>query len=367
MKRARRRIGLLTGGGDCPGLNAVIRAVTKTAVLKQDYEVIGFEDGFCGLVEDKSRRLTYEGVSGIISTGGTILGTTNKANPFKFLRKSPSGQYSTTDESDAVRRVYESHGLEALVCVGGDGTMTISFGLAKLGLNVVGIPKTIDNDLYGTDQTFGFDSAVNVITDAIDRVRTTAMSHHRAMVIETMGRNAGWLALSAAVAGGGDIIFIPEIDYDIRVACKEVLSRGRKGKRFTLIVVAEGAKEKGGDLVVERVVKDSDEPVRLGGAGRQVAEKIESATGIESRVTVLGHLQRGGPPSPFDRTLGTLFGKKAVELVASRRFGRMVCLNKGAISSVDISTPAGKQRRVPLDHPLIEAARSVGAVFGDEP
>ncbi|MDP2948392.1 MAG: ATP-dependent 6-phosphofructokinase, partial [Chloroflexota bacterium] len=336
------------------------------AFLKHGYEVIGFEDGYYGLIEDKSMRLTYESVSGIVCAGGTILGTSNKADPFNFWHKSSDGQYSSTDESETVRRVYQKHGLDALVCVGGDGSMTISFGLSRLGLNIVGIPKTIDNDLYGTDQSFGFDSAVNVITDAIDRIRTTAMSHHRDMVIETMGRNAGWLALTAGVAGGSDIILIPEIEYDVRAVCREVLARSHKGKRFSLVVVAEGAREKGGQVVVERIIKDSPEPVRLGGVGRKVAEQIEDLTGIESRVTVLGHLQRGGPPSPYDRTLGTLFGKKAMDLVAAGEFGKMVCLRNARIESVDISTPAGKQRRVPLDHPLMEAARSMGAVFGDE-
>ncbi|MFQ5812424.1 MAG: 6-phosphofructokinase [Anaerolineae bacterium] len=366
MAEARKRIGILTGGGDCPGLNALIRAVTKTAIVQYGYDVIGFEDGYQGLVEDKAVSLSYESVSGILATGGTILGASNKANPFQFWRKKESGEYYWTDETDAVRKVYSKYDLDGLVCVGGDGTMTIALGLSKIGLDVVGIPKTIDNDVYGTDQAFGFDTAVNIVTGAIDKIHTTAMSHHRAMVIEVMGRNAGWLALTAGVAGGGDIILIPEIEYDMDVVCKKVIERSRRGKRFTIIVVAEGAKPKGGKPVIERIVKDSPDPIRLGGVGRELAEQIENRCGIESRVTILGHLQRGGAPSSYDRVLGTLFGKKAVDLVAKGDFGEMVCLRDGKIQSVGIAVPAGKQGRVPLDHPLVEAARSVGAVFGDE-
>ena len=366
MEGTKRRIGILTSGGDCPGLNAVIRAVTKTAIIQYSYDVIGFEDGYYGLIEDKAIPLPYEYVSGILATGGTILGTSNTANPFKYWRRNERGEYSWIDESATAKKVYRKYGLHALVCVGGDGTMTIAHGLSEIGLNVVGIPKTIDNDLYGTDQTFGFDTAVNTITDAIDKIHTTAMSHHRAMVIEVMGRNSGWLALTAGVAGGGDIILIPEIEYDIGVVCERVTERSQKGKRFSIIVVAEGSREKGGEVVVERVVEGSPEPVRLGGVGHKVAGQIENMTGIESRLTVLGHLQRGGSPSSYDRVLGTLFGMWAMDLVAKGDFGKMVCLRHGGIESVDVSVPAGKQRRVPLDHLLLDAARAVGTVFGDE-
>lgn len=366
MSRPKGRIGIMTGGGDCPGLNAVIRAVTKTAILRYGYEVVGFEDGFYGLIEDRTVPLSFMSVSGIMATGGTILGTSNKANPFQYWRRDEKGEYYATDESETVMAVYRKYGLDCLVCVGGDGSMTIAHGLSELGMNVVGIPKTIDNDLYGTDQTFGFDTAVGIITDAIDRIHTTAMSHHRVMVVEVMGRNAGWLALTAGVASGGDIVLIPEIPYRIDSVCREVVKRSKQGKRFSIVVVAEGAREQGGEVVIERVLKDSPDPVRLGGIGRKVADQIERLTGIESRVTVLGHLQRGGSPSPYDRVLGTQFGRKALELVAGGQFGRMVCLRNTNIESVDISVPSGKQRKVPADHPLIDTARSVGTVFGDE-
>ncbi|MFC1935725.1 6-phosphofructokinase [Chloroflexota bacterium] len=366
MTQVRRRIGILTSGGDCPGLNAVIRAVTKIAMIQYGYDVIGFRDGFLGLIEDNAVPLSYSSVSGILASGGTILGTSNKANPFNYLRRKGDGEYYSTDETDTVRKVYEKYDLDAQVCIGGDGTMTIAYGLSKIGLNVVGIPKTIDNDVYGTDQSFGFDTAVSIATDAIDRIHTTAMSHHRVMVIEVMGRNAGWLALTAGVAGGGDIILIPEIEYGIDAVCAKANERNRGGSRFSIVVVAEGAREKDGQVVVERVVKDSAEPVRLGGVGRRIADQIEDITGIESRVTALGHLQRGGAPSPYDRVLGTLFGKKAIELVVNGEFGRMVSLRDAKVQSVDISVPAGKQRRVPLDHPLVEAARNIGTAFGDE-
>ena len=366
MKSDKGRIGILTGGGDCPGLNAVIRAVTKSAILEHDYEVVGFEDGYYGLVEDKVIPLTYERVSGILATGGTILGTSNRANPFEYWRQDSTGEYVSSDESDTAARVYARHGLDALICVGGDGSMTIGSGLASIGLNVVGIPKTIDNDLYGTEESFGFHTAVSIITDAIDRIHTTAMSHHRVMTIEVMGRNAGWLALTAGIAGGGDIILIPEIPYDLDTLCKEVTRRSHMGSRFSIIIVAEGAKARGGEVVIERIAKGSPDPVRLGGIGRQVAQRIESETGTESRATVLGHLQRGGPPSAHDRVLGTLFGKKAMDLVVAGEYGRMVSLQNGQIGSVDISVPAGRQRKVPLDHPLIAVARSVGTIFGDE-
>ncbi len=365
MTRAKRHIGIVTGGGDCPGLNAVIRSVTKSAIQDYGFQVIGFEDGYYGLIEDRAIPLDWDTVSGILNMGGTILGTSNKADPFAYARKLPDGHVVRTNETEAVKRTYEKHHLEGLVVVGGDGSMTIAHGLSKLGLNIVGIPKTIDNDLFGTDQSFGFDTAVGVITDAIDRIRTTAMSHHRAMVIETMGRNAGWLALTAGVAGGAEIILLPEIEYDIDCVCREVERRSRQGRRYSLIVVAEGARQKGGQQVVERRLADSPEPIRLGGIGRQVADQVETRTGIEARVTVLGHLQRGGTPSPFDRMLGTLYGHKAVELVSHGRFGRMASLEHMRVESVEIEVAAGRQRKVPVDHPLIHAARSLGTVFGD--
>jgi 6-phosphofructokinase 1 len=366
MSRPRKRIGLLTSGGDCPGINAVIRAVTKTAIVRYGYEVVGFEDGFLGLIEDSHRVLSYDSVSGILATGGTILGTSNDVNPFNFTRTTKGGGGEPSDQTDTIREVYRRHELEALVCVGGDGSMTVAHGLADAGLNVVGVPKTIDNDVLGTDLTFGFDTAVSIITDAIDRLHTTAMSHHRVMVIEVMGRNAGWLALTAGAAGGGDIVLIPEIPYNVETVCNRVAERGRQGRRFSIVVVAEGATERGGQPIIDRHVDGSPEPVRLGGVGRAIVGHVERLTRTDSRVTVLGHLQRGGPPTAADRVLGTVYGRKAVDMVVGGEFGRMACMTDFRIGSVDLSTPAGGQRRVPTDHPLIEAARGVGVSFGDE-
>ncbi|MBC8111927.1 MAG: 6-phosphofructokinase [Verrucomicrobia bacterium] len=358
-----KKIGVLTGGGDCPGLNAVIRAVTKTAILRYNYEVIGFEDGFLGLIENRTKKLNYEAASGILAAGGTILGTSNKANPFKFWQKNEKGEYFTTDESQTVLKNYREHNLDALVCIGGDGTFTIANGLQKLGMNVVGVPKTIDNDIYGTDQTFGFDTAVNTITEAIDKIQTTALAHHRAMVIEVMGRNAGWLALMSGVAGGADIILLPELEFEFEKVAKRVMERS---KYYTVIVVAEGAKEKEGEKIIDKVVKDSPDPIRLGGIGKVVANKIEDMTGIESRVTVLGHLQRGGSPSPYDRILCTMFGEKAVQMIEENDFGKWVCWRNGTTATENLTFAAGRQRLVPVDHPLIETARSVGVRFGNE-
>lgn len=366
MAQRRKRIGLLTSGGDCPGLNAVIRAVTKTAVVQYGYEVVGFEDGFLGLIEDSYRVLSYDSVSGILATGGTILGTSNDVNPFSYARRTEAGGLDHSDQTETIRDVYRRHGLEALVCVGGDGTMTVAHGLASQGLNVVGVPKTIDNDVLGTDLSFGFDTAVTIITDAIDRLHTTAISHHRVMVIEVMGRNSGWLALTAGAAGGGDIVLIPEIPYDVEAVCARVVERSREGRRFSIVVVAEGAKEMGGQPIVDRHVAGSPEPVRLGGVGRTIVDHVERRTQTDSRVTVLGHLQRGGPPTASDRVLGTLYGRKAVDMAVGGEFGRMACLTNFRIGSVDLSVPAGGQRHVPVDHLLIEAARGVGTSFGDE-
>jgi 6-phosphofructokinase 1 len=361
-----KKIGILTGGGDCPGLNAVIRAVVKTAIIRYNYEIIGFEDGYLGLIENRWRKLDYEAASGILTLGGTILGTSNKANPFQFWQKDDKGEFYSTDESQTVLNVYKSLELDALVCIGGDGTFTIADGLQKLGMNVVGIPKTIDNDIYGTDQTFGFDTAVNTITDAIDKIHTTAMAHKRAMVIEVMGRNAGWLALMAGVAGGADLILLPEMEYDMEIVSKRVHERSQLGKKFTIVLVAEGAKEKKGQQIVERIVKDSPDPIRLGGVGKVIANQIEEMTGIETRVTVLGHLQRGGSPSPYDRVLCTIFGEKAVQMIHNQEFGKWVCWRNGKAETEELTFAAGRQRLVPLDHPLIEVARSVGVKFGNE-
>ncbi len=358
-----RRVGILTAGGDCPGLNAVIRAVAKSLMLKDKIKVIGIEDGFEGLIQNRMRELSYADVSGILQSGGTILGTSNKADPFAqaTLR---DGQVIKADVSEQTIRNIEKWQLEALVCIGGDGSMTISRKLVEKGVPVVGVPKTIDNDLFGTDVTFGFDTAVSIATDAIDRIHTTAQSHHRVMLVEVMGRYAGWLTLSSGIAGGADVIILPEMEYDLQTICEKVTERSRFGKRFSIIAVSEGAKPKGGQVVVSRVVKDSHESIRLGGVSIKLGNDIEDVTGLETRATVLGHLQRGGPPTPNDRVLATRFGVAAADLIASGQFNRMVALRGTDVVNVPISEVGGRTRTVPLDSPLLDVAESVGTCLG---
>jgi phosphofructokinase-like protein len=362
-KRRKNKIGILTGGGDCPGLNAVIRGVAKACMRKFDIEVMGIEDGFAGLVERKIIPLTWERVSGILTQGGTILGTTNRANPFNWL-PDPSHPEITEDRSDQVVRYIRKLELDTLVCIGGDGTQTIAHQLNQKGVHVVGVPKTIDNDIVGTDITFGFDSAVTTATEAIDKIHSTAMSHHRVMIIELMGRYAGWLALYAGIAGGGDVILIPEIPYDIDTVSALALERSKKGKRFSIIVIAEGAYPYGGKQVVRRMVKGSPDPIRLGGIGQKLAHSVEEKTGIETRVTVLGHLQRGGTPTPYDRVLATRFGVKAAELCYDGVSGVMVALRGSEIIEIPLADVSGQNRLVAADHPLIEAAHGVGVCLG---
>ncbi|MCX6338683.1 MAG: ATP-dependent 6-phosphofructokinase [Candidatus Aureabacteria bacterium] len=357
------RIGVLTGGGDCPGLNAAIRAVTKTAINVYRMSVVGFKDGYEGLVERRFKELSYDDVSGIITWGGTILGTSNKADPFRFCVRERQGMVCrdlSRQAIDNARRL----GVQALICIGGDGTLSIAHRLWKKGLPCVGVAKTIDNDLGETEVTFGFDSALTTAAEAIDKIRTTAESHHRVMVVEVMGRYVGWIALCTGLAGGGDVILIPEIPYRVDVICGLVKARHRKGRRFSIIVVSEGARPVGGKPVVDRVVGDSPDPVRLGGVGRVLAGEIEKRTGIEARVTVLGHLQRGGEPTAFDRILATRFGEEAVHLAAERRFGRMVGIKGGAIRSVTLLKAIARLKRVPRNSPLIRVARAVGTSFG---
>lgn len=360
----KKRIAILTGGGDCPGLNAVIRAVTKKAMFEYGMEVLGIEDGYEGLMENRFHLLKNTDVSGILTLGGTILGTSNKANPYRFM-VNQGGTTETKDRSKEILQNIKEMDIDCLVCVGGDGTLAVAHKLFKDGVPVVGVPKTIDNDLYGTDITFGFDSAVSVATEGIDRLHTTAQSHHRVMIIEVMGRNAGWIALYAGVAGGGDIILIPEIPYDLDKIIKKLEERSKIGKRFSIIVVAEGAKPKGGDVVIKRIIKDSAEPIRLGGIGFVLANQIEQATGLEARAVVLGHLQRGGSPTAFDRVLATRLGTKVVDMIIKKEFGFMVGVRCDGLVSVSLEDVAKGARQVPLDHPLIHSARAVGTCFGD--
>jgi len=363
MKR-KKRIAVLTGGGDCPGLNAVIRAVAKKAMLDHDMEVIGVEDGYLGLIENRCRELSYQDVSGILTLGGTILGTSNTANPYRHAVRE-GGKLSLKDVSKTAIRNLKKLGVLCLVCIGGDGTLAIAHRLQEDGVNVVGVPKTIDNDLRGTDVTFGFDSAVSVATEGIDRIHSTAQSHHRVMIVEVMGRTAGWLALHAGVAGGGDVILIPEMPYQVEAIAERVTQRAKTGKRFSIIVVSEGAKPKGGDVTIRRVVKESTIAVRLGGIGFVLGEQIENMTGLITRAVVLGHLQRGGSPTPFDRVLATRLGAKAMDLIADGDFGHMVGVRGSRLVKVPLTKVAQGPRNVSKNEPLIAVARSVGTSFGD--
>jgi len=359
------RIGILTAGGDCPGLNAVIRAVAKTALRKFNLEVIGIEDGFLGLIQNRMKPLDNESVSNILTLGGTILGTNNKIAPRKYPMK-VNGKIEFRDVTDRCLEYIASNNLDALVVIGGDGSMSIASDFVQMGINCIGVPKTIDNDLYGTDVTFGFATAVSVATDALDRVHTTAASHHRVMIVEVMGRNAGWIALHSGIASGSDIILIPEIPFDINIICECVKGRSRRGKSFSIICVAEGARYVGGEQVVNRVDPTSPDPIRLGGIGQKVADDIESITGIETRPIILGHVQRGGTPVPADRVLATEFGNKAIELLMSGEKSRLVVMKGRTVTHIALEEAANKQRLVPLDHPLIQAARNVGTCFGDK-
>jgi len=362
--RDRKRIAILTGGGDCPGINAVIRAVAKKAILEHDMEVIGIEDGYHGMVNNKYKKLAYDDVSGILTLGGTILGTSKIANPYRYS-VGKAGALQFEDLSATAIENMKKLGVLCLVCIGGDGTLGIAHRLHRDGLNVIGVPKTIDNDIRGTDITFGFDSAVSVATEGIDRVHTTAQSHHRVMIVEVMGHHSGWLALHSGIAGGGDIILIPEIPYDVKVVAKKVRERAKKGKRFSIVVVAEGAKPQGGDVVIQRIVKESADPIRLGGIGFVLAKQIEDAAATETRTVVMGHLQRGGSPTPFDRVLATSLGTKAVEIMANREFGHMSGIRGDVPVKVPLEEAAAGPKTVPPDHPLILSARSVGTCFGD--
>lgn len=359
-----KKIGVLTGGGDCPGLNAVIRAVVKTAINKYGLEVIGILDGFGGLINKKTRKLTLTEVSGILPRGGTILGTTNRDNPFKYpVVKEGKTEY--VNKAPNILAFLEDEGIDALVVIGGDGSLSIAKEFHDLGLPVIGVPKTIDNDLSATDVTFGFDTALVTATEALDKLHTTAESHHRVMVLEVMGRYAGWIALEAGIAGGADVILIPEIPFSLEKVCDKILERKKKGKNFSIVVVAEGAIEDGGEMVVQKIIKDSADPIRLGGIGSVVAHKIEACTHMESRTTVLGHLQRGGSPTPFDRILSTRYGSMAVEILMQGDFGKMVALRTPDIIAVPLAEAVGELRKVPVTSDKISAARAIGISFGD--
>ena len=358
-----KRIGVLTSGGDCPGLNAVIRGVVKSS-NRHGYDVVGFLQGFEGLVDPVSYvPLDHKNTTGILHQGGTILGSTNRG---RFAATAGQSDRVELDPEllDAVRTTCQQLGLGGLICIGGDGSLAVAQQFHEFGIPVVGVPKTIDNDLSATAFTFGFDSAVACATDALDRLHTTAASHQRIMVLEVMGRHAGWIALHAGIAGGGDVILVPEIAWTYENVCLKVLERDRQGKRFTLIVVAEGAELPERGLITKERIPDRRQTL-LGGIGEVVAQNVENRLGKESRVVVLGHLQRGGPPTTFDRVLATQFGAHAVRLIIEHRWGEMVCYRPPDIKHVPISNAINKLSRVDANGSAVLAARALGISFGD--
>ena len=353
------RVGVLTGGGDCPGLNAVIRAVTKSLITRHGAEVVGFIDGFDGLIQNQTRTLGWRDVSGILDQGGTILGTSNKANPMRYYRENDA------DVSDRAAGVYHQHQLDALVVIGGDGTMSVAHQMEQSqGLHMVGVPKTIDNDLVGTDRTFGFDTAVSIATEALDRLQTTAQSHHRVMICETMGRYAGWIALHAGVAGGADVILLPEFPYHLDEVIRVCREREAGGQQFTVLAIAEGAHALGGDLSVAKTIPGSPDPIRLGGSCHVLGAALEAHLHSEVRTTILGHVQRGGTPTPFDRIISTHYGSYAAEVVARGDHGVMVARVGGQMTTVPFVDVAEKTKTVQPDDPLVRAALDVGTSFG---
>jgi 6-phosphofructokinase 1 len=357
------RIGIVTGGGDCPGLNAVIRAVVKAAA-KRGWESYGFLGGYEGTLDPvRYRVLHYHDMDGLLFMGGTILGTSNKG---RFTAKTGMGEVKRIPAEilQQARQTCEELRLRALVCIGGDGSLTIAQQLYETGVPVIGVPKTIDNDLEATAVTFGFDSAIACATDALDRLRTTAESHDRVMVLEVMGRHAGWIAISAGIAGGGDIILVPEIPFHYESVCETIAAREAIKKKFTLVVVAEGAMESGG-AAVTRGGPEANRETRLGGIGAVVAAEIEKRTGKETRVCVLGHLQRGGGPTTFDRLLCTRFGARAVQMIADQQYGHMVALQPPDTVAVKLTEAIGRIRTVPVTGDLVQTARALGICFGD--
>jgi len=366
MTTSQTRIAVLTGGGDCPGLNAVIRAVTKTAINDYGWDVLGIEDGFEGLIQPgKVRQLRFADVRGILPRGGTILGTTNRANPFAYRVERSDGTTAEYDVSGDVVKRLAVLGVKTLVVIGGDGSLHIANRLAGLGARIVGVPKTIDNDIGETDVTFGFDTAVATATEAIDRLHTTAESHHRVMILEVMGRNAGWIAMQAGIAGGADVILIPEIPYNVNCVVDKIKTRKRRGSRFSIIVVAEGAFPDGGAPVYQTEGYLDKSLLRLGGVGEQLGVDLAGRLELEVRVTVLGHVQRGGTPTPYDRVLASRFGSEAVRLIAEEKLGYMVSLRGEEVEEVRIADAIRELKCVPRDGDLVRTARSLGLCLGE--
>ncbi len=360
-----KTIAILTGGGDCPGLNAVIRGVVRSAIKNHGWKVLGIKDGFDGLLEDNLvQELTLESVRGILQLGGTILGTSNRGNPLNYPVQE-NGKTVWKDVSAQVVENFKRMGADALVAVGGDGTLKIAMHLQSLGMNVVGIPKTIDNDLSATDVTFGYNTAVGIVTEALDRLHTTAESHQRVMVVEVMGRDAGWIALESGIAGGADVILLPEIPFDIKKVCESIKSRRTSGRKFSIVVVSEGAFPKDGGQVVQAVAGATATGVqRLGGISYEVAEQLGNCLEMEVRTVVLGHLQRGGTPSHFDRILGSRFGVKAVDLIAEGKFGQMASLQGREVVSVSLEAAVGELNLVDPTSEMVKSAEKLGIMLG---
>ena len=356
-----KTFGILTGGGDAPGLNAAIKAVCGTAMAKYGMKAIGIRNGYRGLVEGDMFEIQRENLVNLLTEGGTFLGT-SRDKPFK--KNSEPDPKTGLLPIETIKKNYKKWKLDALVCLGGNGTNTTASKLAEEGLNVIGLPKTIDNDIVLTDMTFGFHTALEVATDAIDRIHTTAHSHSRIMCVEVMGHKAGWLGLYAGIAGGGDVILIPEIPYDINSIAKKVIARKEAGKNFSLIVVAEGAKDKEEAKMDKKTFKKHRADMKYSIAYR-VAQELEEATGLESRVSVLGYLQRGGTPVAYDRILATQFGTAAADFLARGEFGKLVALQNGKIVGVPLQAIAGLVKNVPLSNPMLQAAKSIGVCFGD--
>lgn len=359
-----KRIGILTGGGDCPGLNAVIRAVVKCADAEHGWDVVGIEDGFEGLYYERYVDLGPKSVRGLLSRGGTILGSSNRGNPAAFPVKLPDGREEVHDVTDACMANYERLGLEGLVVVGGDGTMGMGEAFCARGAKIVGVPKTIDNDLEATDFTIGFHTAVETVVEALDRLHSTAESHDRIMICEVMGRYAGWIALCSGLASGADVILIPEIEYDIDKVLASFHARHARGTSYSIVVIAEGARPKGGDYAEVRPA-DPTQQAKLGGAGARLAEQLSARCDYQIRVTVLGHIQRGGSPCAFDRQLATQFGCKAVDLIAEQKFGHVAALRGLEIVAQPISLAVKKIKLVDRESDLVRAARATGVELGD--
>lgn len=363
ISKRRKRIGVLTGGGDCPGLNAVIRAIVKTAINIYDYEVMGFLDGYMGLVYNRFTKLSLEDVSGLLDKGGTILGTTDSFDPFNMM-VDVNGEKQKKDMSRHIVDNLNMHNIEGLIVIGGINTISTAYKLTQLGIKIIAIPKNIDNDIPGTDSSFGFYSALNTATKALDKLHSTAESHHRVMILEVMGRRAGWVALQAGIAGGADIILIPEIPYDINSVIRKILDRKKSGKNFSIICVSEGCRPKN-DAIEDAGEEKGALNTLSNSISAKIAGEIEAITDLETRVTILGYLQRGGDPSVYDRILTTRLGVEAVNMAAQGNYNKMAGITNNQLSPVDLSEVAYKCKNVPVEGELVKIARNMGVGFGD--